>query len=149
MEAGVPSSHHRISGSVVPGLGKCPITLKSWTLFSFIPDLLWPIIGCAHETENVRLGVPEDRSTVRLKENALEFDCSAFYGTTAIGRPAVSLCRIALLRTKIRTFIYEEISLLTVLYFPFRVLTPNSQNNTDHPKLSKMPSDVVNDKGRQ
>ena len=51
--------------------------------------------GRPHETENkVRLGVPEDRSPVRLKENALEFDCSAFYGTTARGRPAVSLCRI-------------------------------------------------------
>jgi hypothetical protein len=33
------------------------------------------------------------------------------------------LCRIALLRAKIRAFICEEISLLTVLYFPFRVLT--------------------------
>ena len=52
-------------------------------------------------------------STVRVKENAPEFDCSAFYGTTATGRPAVSLCRIALLRTKIHTFIYEEISLLS------------------------------------
>jgi hypothetical protein len=81
--------------------------------------------GCAHETENkARLGVPEDCSTVRLKEKALEFDCSAFYGTTATGRPAVLLCRIALLRTKIRTFIYEEISLLTAFYFPLRVLTP-------------------------
>ena len=102
-------------------------------------------IGCAHEIGKY--------STLRRSRGSfdcstLEFDCSAFYGTTATGRPAVSLCRIALLRTRIRTFIYEEISLLTVLYFPFRVRTPNSQNNTDTLKHQNGLSNVVNDKGR-
>jgi hypothetical protein len=30
------------------------------------------------------------------------------------------------LLTKVRTLIHEEISLLTVLYFPFRAVTPNT-----------------------
>jgi len=84
-------------------------------------------MGCAHETENiVRLGVPEDR-----------FDCSTKRKRSRIRLQrvlrdhwcwkdrAVLLRRIALLWTKIRTFIYEEISLLTVLYFPFRLRTPS------------------------
>jgi hypothetical protein len=33
-------------------------------------------------------------------------------------------------------------------YFPFRVLTPNSQNNTDTLKYQNGLSNVVNDKGR-
>ena len=43
------------------------------------------------------------------------------------------LCRIALRRTKIRTFIHEEISLLTVLYFPFRVVFPISRKKLRGP----------------
>jgi hypothetical protein len=39
------------------------------------------------------------------------------------------------LLTKVRTLIHEEISLLTVLYFPFRVVTP-SNAQTDLSKYS-------------
>jgi hypothetical protein len=35
------------------------------------------------------------------------------------------VCSIALLRTKVRTFIYEEIGSLPCFYFPFRVRTPD------------------------
>jgi len=46
---------------------------------------------------------------------------------------------LALLLTKIRSLVHEEISLLTVLYFPFRVRTPisasvrHSMNTTQQP----------------
>jgi hypothetical protein len=48
---------------------------------------------------------------------------SSFYVTTGTGTPAALLRRILALLSKIRTLIHEEISLLTVLYFPFRART--------------------------
>jgi hypothetical protein len=42
------------------------------------------------------------------------------------GETRFLLRRIALRRTKIRTFIDEETELLTVLYIPFRVRTPKN-----------------------
>ena len=79
--------------------------------------------GSAHETEyKVRLGVAEDRSTKR-RRSRIRLQCvlrDHWYWKTRF-----LLRRIALRRTKIRTFIHEEISLLTVLYFPFRARTPS------------------------
>jgi hypothetical protein len=77
----------------------------------------------------VRLGVSEDR--LAKKKNALNFDYSAFCVTAGIGRLAVALCRIALLRNNIGTLIHE-ISLLSVLYFPFRPGFVKSKYKNEH-----------------
>jgi hypothetical protein len=75
----------------------------------------WP-----HETEKiVRLGLPR---IIRLKENAPEFDYSSFYVTTGTENTGCLVAQDLALLTKVRTLIHEEISLLTVLYFPFRVV---------------------------
>jgi hypothetical protein len=60
----------------------------------------------------------------RLKENAPEFDYSSFYVTTGTGTPGCLVAQDLALLTKVRTLIHQEISLLTVLYFPFRARTP-------------------------
>jgi hypothetical protein len=62
----------------------------------------------------VRLGVPEDHSSL---ENAPEFDYSSFYATTGTGNTGCLVAHEGLL-AKVRTLIHEEISLITVLYFP-------------------------------
>jgi hypothetical protein len=78
--------------------------------------------GCAHETENkARLGLPR---IIQRKENAPEFDYSSFYVTTGMGHTDCLVAQDLALLTKVRTLIHEEISLLTVLYFPFRAVTP-------------------------
>jgi len=78
--------------------------------------------GSTHETENkVRLGLPR---IIERKENAPEFDYSSFYVMTGTGNTGCLVARDLALLTKVRTFIHEEISLLTVLYFPFRARTP-------------------------
>jgi len=79
-------------------------------------------LGSAHETENkVRLGLPR---IIQRKENAPEFDYSSFYVTTGMGHTGCLVAQDLGLLTKLRTLIHEEISLLTVLYFPFRAVTP-------------------------
>jgi hypothetical protein len=81
-------------------------------------------LGSAHETENkVRLGLPR---IIQRKENAPEFDYSSFYVTTGMGHTGCLVAQDLALLTKVRTLIHEEISLLTVLYFPFRARTPNA-----------------------
>src|ERR1700739_2091855 len=82
-------------------------------------------MGSAHETENkVRLGLPR---IIQRKENAPEFDYSSFYVTTGMGHTGCLVAQDSALLTKVRTLIHEEISLLTVLYFPFRARTPVTQ----------------------
>ena len=66
--------------------------------------------------------VPEDHSSLR---NAPEFDYSSFYATTGTGNTGCLVAQDLALLTKVRTLIHEEISLLTVLYFPFRTRTPS------------------------
>jgi hypothetical protein len=79
-------------------------------------------MGRPHETENkVRLGLQGSLDPKKTLQNSIT---ARFTGPLVLEDRAVLLCRIALLRTKIRTFIGEQISLLTVLYFPFRVRTP-------------------------
>jgi hypothetical protein len=74
------------------------------------------------ETEKiVRLGLP---GIIRLKENAPELDYSSFYVTTGTGNTGCLVVQDLALLTKVRTLIHEEISLLTVRYFPFRARTP-------------------------
>jgi hypothetical protein len=73
-------------------------------------------------TENkVRLGLPR---IIQRKENAPEFDYSSFYVTTGMGYTGCLVAQDLALLTNVRTLIHEEISLLTVLYFPFRARTP-------------------------
>jgi hypothetical protein len=62
----------------------------------------------------VRLSAPED---IRLKGNAPETNYSPLLGT------GYSVVR-GLASVQIRSLIHEEISLLSVLEFPFRVLNP-------------------------
>jgi hypothetical protein len=69
----------------------------------------------------VRLGLPR---IIQQKENAPEFDYSSFYVTTSMGHTGCLVAQDLALLTKVRTLIHEEISLLTVLYFPFRARTP-------------------------
>jgi hypothetical protein len=81
-------------------------------------------VRSAHETEKiVRLGVPR---TIQRKENAPEFDYSSFYAKTGVKDPLLFGGSRAFLMTRLRTAAHEETELLTVLYFPFRVRTPNS-----------------------
>ena len=50
---------------------------------------------------------------------------------------------LALLLTKIRSLVHEEISLLTVLYFPFRVRTPISASERHSMNTTQQPVAVV------
>src|ERR1700751_1215577 len=91
----------------------------------------------AHETENkVHLGLPR---IIQRKDNAPEFDYSSFYVTTGMGHTGCLVAQDSALLTKVRTLIHEEISLLTVLYFPFRERTPFSLPSvkTNHFGLSQ------------
>src|SRR4029077_15163349 len=69
----------------------------------------------------VSLGVPKDHSSLI---NAPELDYSSFYVTTGTGNTGCLVAQDLALLAKVRTRIHEEISLLTVLYFPFRARTP-------------------------
>ena len=71
-----------------------------------------------------RRGVEADEA------RAGEVDYSSFYVTTGMGNTGCLVAQDLALLTKVRTFIHEEISLLTVLYFPFRERTPNSKKHT-------------------
>lgn len=78
--------------------------------------------GSAHETENiVRLGVPEDHST---KENAAEADYSSFHGTAGTGDRLLCCAGGSHAPVQDPHTHSRGISLLSVLKFPFRVLTP-------------------------
>jgi hypothetical protein len=78
---------------------------------------------------------------IRLKENAPELDYSSFYVTTGMGHTGCLVAQDLALLIKVRTLIHEEISLLTVLYFPFRARTPirtsrwNGRDSTRPPML--------------
>jgi hypothetical protein len=59
------------------------------------------------ETEyKVRLGVPEDHSSLRI---APEFDYSSFYATTGTGNTGCLVAQDLALLTKVRSLIHEEI----------------------------------------
>jgi hypothetical protein len=80
-------------------------------------------LGLAHETEKiVRLGLPR---IIRLKENAPELDSSSFLCDDWHGNTGYLVAQDLAVLTKVRSLIHEEISLLTVLYFPFRAHPPN------------------------
>jgi hypothetical protein len=59
-------------------------------------------------------------------KNVPECDYSSFYVATGTGNTGCLVAQDLALLTKVRTLIHEEISLLTVLYFPFRARTPIS-----------------------
>jgi hypothetical protein len=61
---------------------------------------------------------------IRPLKNAPECDYSSFYVTTGNGNTGCLVAQDLALLTKVRTLIHEEISLLTVLCFPFRARTP-------------------------
>jgi hypothetical protein len=96
-----------------------------WLTVSLFPVSLFPAPkGSAHETEKiVRLGLPRIPST---KKNAPELDYSSFLCHDWHGNTGCLVAQDLALLTKVRTLIHEEISLLTVLYFPFRARTPNA-----------------------
>ena len=62
---------------------------------------------------------------IQRKENFSEFDYSSFYAKTAAGEPLLFGGGPAFLMTCPRTAAHEETEFLTVLYFPFRVVTPS------------------------
>ena len=78
-------------------------------------------LGCAHETEKNRTLRPsKDQSSLKTLQNAIT---ARFTGRLA-REHRLPCCAGFSLADRGRSLINEEISLLTVLYFPFRARTP-------------------------
>src|SRR5258708_929114 len=98
-------------------------------------------LGCAHETENkARLAIAED---IRLKKTLQNSITARFTGDWYWKTDCFVMQNLALLLTKIRSLVHEEISLLTVLYFPFRVRTPISASERHSMDTTQQPVAVV------
>jgi hypothetical protein len=71
---------------------------------------------------NLRTLTPSKNHPAKIKRS--RFDYSSYYVTTGTGNTGCLVAQDLALLTKVRTLIHEEISLLTVLYFPSRARTP-------------------------
>ena len=88
----------------------------------------------------VRLAFAED---IRLKKTLQNSPTARFTGDRYWKTGCFVVQNLALLLTKIRSLVHEEISLLTVLYFPFRVRTPISASERHSMNTTQQPVAVV------
>jgi NAD(P)-dependent dehydrogenase (short-subunit alcohol dehydrogenase family) len=79
----------------------------------------------------------------RLKKTLQNSITARFTGDWYWKTDCFVMQNLALLLTKIRSLVHEEISLLTVLYFPFRVRTPISASERHSMNTTQQPVAVV------
>jgi hypothetical protein len=85
--------------------------------------MLFRAIWATHRRNGKNRTLRPSKNHSSLK-NAPECDYSSFYVTSGTGTPGCLVAQDLALLTKVRSLIHEEISLLTVPYFPFRARTP-------------------------
>ena len=98
---------------------------------------MWPLPQKGVTTRNGNLSTLRRSGGSFVLKNAPECDYSSFYVMTGKNTGCLVAQDLALL-TKVRIPIHEEISLLTVLYFPFRARTPRMEQAGTEGKLTAM-----------
>src|SRR5438309_793461 len=97
--------------------------LAQWTLGKLVSSAIPPDL--TERKKIVRLGLPR---IIRLKRKRSRTRLQLVLCDDWHGNTGCLVAQVLAVLTKVRTLIHEEISLLTVLKFPFRERTPKMAN---------------------